>query len=241
MTLGRGFDKLMRKTGRLVGTGKWMLKSVTGTEEESLKAEAVLGRYMASEIERDVPTDPDRDMQDRVTKTGEKLIECLKGNRRIYRFTIIKAGPPNAFALPGGHIYITRSLIDLCEQDENEIAFVLGHEIGHIIRGHVLDRFITKSTIGMIGRLGSTGSVAGNLLKNMLSNLVSSAYSQDQELEADRFGAAIMRYAGYEEVGVVRFFERMKKIENAKPEWKQYFSSHPENDIRKNQLIRSQA
>ena len=213
-----------------------MLQSVAGTEEESLKAEAVLGRYMAAEMEREIPVDPDETIQESVRSTGNKLLDCLKRRQRKYRFTVVLAGPPNAFALPGGHIYITRSLIDLCEEDIDEIAFVLGHEIGHVVRQHVLDRFITKSTIGMIGRLGSAGGVAGGLLKNMLSNLVSSAYSQDQELEADRFGAAIMHCAGYDKAAAARFMERMKKIRNANASWKQYFSTHPDHTIRIRQL-----
>ena len=239
--MGRGFEKFMRKTGRLVGTGKWMLQSVAGTEKESLKAEAVLGRYMTAEIERDIPLDSDKDMQERTRRTGEKLIKCLTKKQRNYRFNVIQADPPNAFALPGGHIYITRSLIDLCEEDENEIAFILGHEIGHIVRQHVLDRFITKSTIDMIGRLGNAGGIAGSLLKNMLTNLVSSAYSQDQELEADRFGATIMRYAGYDESAAARFMERMKQIGSDKPSWKQYFSTHPDHQLRKKQLEKKSA
>ena len=210
--MGRVFDKFMRKTGRLVGTGKWMMQSVAGSEEDALKAEAVLGRYMAAEIDNDIPADPDEHMQERIRSTGDKLVARLKKNQRRFRFKIIMAGPPNAFALPGGHIYITRSLIDLCEEDADEIAFVLGHEIGHVVRQHVLDRFITKSTIGMIGRLGAAGGVAGSLVKNMLSSLVSSAYNQDQELEADRFGAAIMRSAGYDDTAAVRFMNFHKDL-----------------------------
>ena len=226
------FQDLMRKTGRFVGTSKWVLKSVIGTEEESLKAEAVLGRCMAVEIETEYALDPDKQLQDLIHELGGRLIACLVKNPRSYHFKVITMQAPQAFALPGGTIYIARSLIDLCESDTDELAFVLGHEIGHVVRRHVLNRTITRSSLKLIHRLGSGTGLTADFVKRILSNLLSSAYSQDQELEADRFGATIMRYAGYDPDAAVRFMHRMDRIRGSGGARQQYFATHPDYELR---------
>ena len=139
---------------------------------------------------------------------------------------------PNAFAMPGGYIYITQSLVHLCEKNHDELAFVLGHEIGHVVRKHVLNRFITKSTIGMLGHMTPGTGVAGNVIKTLLSNLLSSSYSQDQELEADDFGIRLMCYARYNPTAAEGFMQRLKKVKKEQGTWETYFSTHPEYDLR---------
>ncbi|MCJ8191757.1 M48 family metalloprotease [Sphingomicrobium aestuariivivum] len=124
-----------------------------------------------------------------------------------YRFTTLNAPVENAFAVPGGRIYVTRELLGLME-DEAELAFVLGHEVGHIAADHSQARQARAQRNSILGVLGAiAGSVIGgdaglgNLLAQgaqQYATLNTLSYSRDQEYESDTLGVGYMTAAGYD-------------------------------------------
>ncbi len=232
--MGAIFDKILEKTTKSVAKGRWLFKSLSGTEEERLEAEYVLGLHLAKEVISHIGIEKDSAQSNSVNKIGNKLSARLTDKRRKFHFITLNSEENNAFALPGGFIFATKSLIKLCEFNENEIAFALGHEMGHVIKGHALDRMIANSAFGLISNFGPGRGVVGQVSRRAISKLLYSSYSQDQELEADTFGVGIMDAARYEPHASVNF---MKRLENAsrkqnEPGIKKYFSSHPEYKMR---------
>ncbi len=227
-------DALFRKAGRTYGTARWVFKSLAGTEEEAIEAEYALGANLAREILAQLPVDNDPAKAETIRNTGERLTERLRQKQRRFNFYILNTPEINAFALPGGFILITGLLLDFCEMNEAEIAFVLGHEMGHVVKGHALDRMVANSLIGVVANLGPGRGVAGGLARKTLAKLLYSTYSQDQELEADLFGVRIIDAAGYNPKAAVSFMQRLKarRQDTNASKLEKYFSSHPEHAAR---------
>ncbi|MCM8556376.1 M48 family metalloprotease [Sphingomicrobium sediminis] len=122
-----------------------------------------------------------------------------------YRFTVLNSPVENAFAIPGGHVYITRELMGLME-DEAELAFVLGHEVGHIAADHSSTRQARAQNNSILGVLGAiVGSVVGGDVGGLLAQgaqqyaqLNTLSYSRDQEYESDTLGIGYMAASGYD-------------------------------------------
>ncbi len=227
-------DKLARKTARTFNTTRWVFKSLAGTEEESIEAEYVLGGVLASEIVHQIPVIEGGQPVDLINEIGGNLYNRLTDKRRKFNFSVLKSAEVNAFTLPGGFVFVTHRLIEFCQSDADEIAFVLGHEMGHVVRGHALDRMIANSALKFIANLWPVRSPAGQLSKQVLAKMLSGSYSQDQELEADTFGVGIMDAAHYNPQSAARFMQRIKTIpkENTGSIFGKYFASHPEGEIR---------
>jgi len=103
---------------------------------------------------------------------------------------------PNAFALPGGHVFVTRSILYLCCRQPDQTAFVLAHEMAHIVRGHAMNRMMTHSAVNLAAGLAATRSVIGAWAKQVGVSAIQSAYSRDQEFEADHMAVLLIKAAG---------------------------------------------
>jgi predicted Zn-dependent protease len=140
-----------------------------------------------------------------VEGVGRRMAGLSGVNPGSYRFTTLNSAVENAFATPGGYIYITRQLMGLMN-DEAELAFVLGHEVGHVAANHAQARqsAATRNSIG--GILGAVlGSVIGGGLGNAISQLAQQGsqvatlrFSRAQEYESDRLGIAYLTRGGYD-------------------------------------------
>jgi predicted Zn-dependent protease len=119
----------------------------------------------------------------------------------------------------------------LCRADKDEIAFVLAHEMVHAIRGHVMERMISNSAIAAASRAAPIRDVLSACLREAGAKFLESAYSQDQELEADKLGVHLVTAAGYDPRGSVRFFSRLAKSSD-QSNLGSYFSSHPSCKVR---------
>jgi predicted Zn-dependent protease len=232
--MGKLLEHLFRKAGRTYGTTKWVFTALAGTEEEAIEAEYALGAYLAKEIREQFEVVDDSAKDELIRTIGGNLSDRLTNQKRQFHFYILNSPEVNAFALPGGFIFITRLLLNFCESDKNEIAFVLGHEMGHVVKGHALDRMVANSLIGVISKLGPGSGVVGGLTKQTLAKLLYSTYSQDQELEADLFGIRISDAARYDPNAAVSFMQRMQKVRSEKDGFllDKYFSSHPQHAVR---------
>jgi predicted Zn-dependent protease len=169
-----------------------------------------------------------------LSETGSRLSACVANKLRKFSFEAIKGTEANAFALPGGFIFVTRPLLELCGPNESEIAFIFAHEMAHVIRGHAINRIITNSAITVGSKAIKIRGPLTDWLQRAGAELLQSAYSRDMELEADTLGARLLAAAGYDPSGAVKLLSRLAKLSRARDQFKigNYFSSHPAFDVR---------
>lgn len=132
-----------------------------------------------------------------------------------YSFFVVNDDKINAFALPGGYIYITRGLIALAD-DESEMAAVLAHEIGHVTARHSAQRYskamaanLGLAVLGIVGSAAGVPSGAGSLA-SLGAQLYLQSYSREQELEADVLGIRYLTRGGYDARAMTRFFHKLE-------------------------------
>jgi predicted Zn-dependent protease len=202
---------------------------MTGSEADAIKLENQVGRDLAKEIWKQLEPYHEEKTKHIHHQIGPRLAECVANRFRTFNFETVKGAEPNAFALPGGFIFVTGSLVELCNGDDDELAFILGHEMAHVIRGHAMKRIISNSAINIASRsVSNRGRLAGWIQKVGVQFL-ESAYSQDLESEADKLGVLLTDAAGYNPEGSVRLLRRLAELNHSKSQagLGSYFSSHP--------------
>jgi len=145
-----------------------------------------------------------------VATIGGRLAAVSETPSLGFTFTLLNSPIVNAFAVPGGYVYISRGLMLLAE-DEAELAGVLGHEIGHVVARHSAQRR-SRAMLAQLGA-GLLGAVVGgeaSQLAGSVAGLYLQSYSRDQELEADMLGIRYLRRAGYDANGMTSFLEKMR-------------------------------
>ncbi len=186
--------------------------------------------YIPSAIAENEGLYPDEEVQSYVRELGMKLAS-LAPRKLPYRFFVVNSSTQNAFALPGGPVFITRGLLLMLE-NESELVAVLGHELGHTNKRHharYLEKVLGLSlllrvTTALIG----DGSLSSQLLvqaANIGASLLALKFSRDQEREADAFGVEIVSRAGYDPEGFIGVFEKFKEIQKERPP--AWLSTHP--------------
>jgi len=196
----------------------------------------------------------DEAVQAYVQSVGERLAAVSHRKDLIYRFTVLDSPVINAFALPGGYIYITRGLMAYLNS-EAELAAVLGHEIGHVTARHG----VRQQSAAQAANLGYTlGSILFPQLRggpsqeifNILGGALLSGYGREHELQSDGLGAEYLARSGYEPqamLDVIRVLKAQETFAAAQAkkqgrEFKGYhglFASHPDNDTRLQEVIAS--
>jgi Zn-dependent protease with chaperone function len=130
-------------------------------------------------------------------------------------------------ALPGGFVFISHSLVDLCERRPEELAFVIGHEMGHVIRGHAWDRMVNQTMLNAASVVILRAGVLGGWLRNSGMKLLQSAYARDCELEADELGLRLASAARFAPGGAIALLRRIERLAADPASLGQYFASHP--------------
>ena len=228
------FFRLGRKAGASARKGRWIWSSLTGTESEALEAEYRAGRDLARDFDRETPFEDDLRSRELLAEITGRLCRRLTNKQRRWRIAPIRADEPGAFALPGGFVYVTRPLLEFCDFDRDEIACVVGHEMGHVVHGHAMERITGQLLTSAASRVARIpGGILSQGILTAGVKLLHSAYSRDQELDADEFGARLAAAAGYDPRGAIRAFERLRGLEadGALP-LAEYFSSHPPMAVR---------
>jgi len=223
------FFKLGREARSQLRKGRWVWSSLTAGERERLEAEYEAGRDLARQFDRNAVFDRDDQVDELLSEITERLTGRLKNKQRRWRVLATTTDEPGAFALPGGFLYVTRSLLELCRFDPDEIACIVGHEMGHVVRGHAMERMtgqLLTSAASRMARIPASPLAQWGLAAGI--NLIQSAYSRDQELDADAFGARLAGAAGYDPRGAVRAFERLQSVvRGSDVPLAEYFASHP--------------
>jgi predicted Zn-dependent protease len=222
------------KSRRPVRQAKWVWSSFTGTEDEAIRAEREYGaectRALAAQFRGKVAPED----QEFVNEIGYKLAGAVKDRRREFCFTVAGAAQANAYALPGGFIFVTGALLDLCNHNESEIAFILGHEIGHVLRNHARDHFAADAILKAVSlRMPAAGP--------MLQNVARKGYSRMQELEADQEAIKLTAAAGFDVRASVSALKRLSRAAPDPSGLAEYISSHPTISERVRELEKSLA
>ncbi|UCH12821.1 MAG: M48 family metalloprotease [Candidatus Omnitrophota bacterium] len=186
-------------------------------------------KSIAVRIEEKVGLDEDATLQEKVDIIGQKLAAVCDRKDIVYTFKVLKPDKVNAFTLADGHIYIYRGLIDKFKSDD-EIAAVLGHEIGHIVAGHHKKRRRTGiiANIFRIVAVGGADTIRDKININNAINELTLSYSREEEIEADEFSVTYLKRAGFNPEAAISMIEVLIKSELEGPiRPKRRWRTHP--------------
>ncbi|MBN2466812.1 MAG: M48 family metalloprotease [Deltaproteobacteria bacterium] len=172
----------------------------------------------------------DTDLQKYVNQIGQKIVQVCDRIYLQYQFQVIDSPVLNAFALPGGYIYVTRGLLAEL-QNEAQLASVLGHEIGHVCARHSAVQLsetlgyqlVTLAALAAGPNAGEVLTVAASLTQTMMLG-----YSRDREFQADAMGLKYMYKAGYDPKEVSGFLSQLAKKSQGPGGYGVYSSTHPD-------------
>jgi len=218
---------LGHKVVPVVRKSKWVWDGLAGTEEEALRAEVALGAELAAELRATLPPAQYEAAARQPVELCRRLSACVRDKRRTFRCFVFRDQFPNAMALPGGYIFISQSLLELCERREDEMAFVIGHEMAHVIRKHAWDRMLNDSLLRAASVATARVGRLGGWLQQQGLVLLRSAHSRDQETEADELGLRLAAAAGFAPEGAAAVLRRIQRLGQDATGLGPYFSSHP--------------
>jgi len=178
---------------------------------------------------------PDQRYRDHVTAVGRQLVQSSAAKETEWQFDfhlLEDQQTINAFALPGGPVFITAALYGRLET-EGQLAGVLGHEIGHVIARHGAQRIAKEElTQGLTGAVVvASGDARAAQVAQMVGQMVNMKYGRDDELESDKLGVRFMVDAGYDPTAMIRVMEILRDAGGggSQPE---FFSTHPDPENR---------
>lgn len=195
--------------------------------------EIELGREAAAMMEEDLQLLEDEEVSAYVTRLGNALASRSGRADLAYTFRVVDTAEINAFALPGGFIYVHRGLIEAAE-NESELAGVLGHEIGHVVARHGVDQMrraqIANLGLGVLGSLlgGGRAAEVGGMAADLVASGTFMKFSRDAEREADQLGVRNLADGGHAPRGMITFFEKLGALRESDPNAvDRFFASHP--------------
>lgn len=200
----------------------------------SVSDEIQLGRDTQVEVRRSVPEVSDPVVRAYVTEVGARLVQHAGGAAYPYSFSTADAREVNAFALPGGPIWIHRGILEIAD-DEAQVAGVLAHEIAHVAGRHTakqVSRSVWASgALAVLATLGDDGGWRGAALalgSSIAAGAALLTYSRRDERAADREGVRILRAAGYDPRGLLEFMQRLDgDLQSTPGAMAQFFATHP--------------
>jgi len=222
-------------------TGKENLSFIS--EEKEVK----LGKKFARQVEREFEIIKDPHLRDPVNRVGYNLVKSCDRKEIVYHFNVIDKmknakndennESPNAFALPGGYIYINKMLLDMLQSDD-EIAAVLAHELSHIVLRHNILKLQESIGIQALMVILGTNAPDARTAKNSRIALIllSLAYSKEREFEADRLALKYMQKTGYNPNAMITLLKKLQKFQFASPIRRYYLKTHPYLDERIEQV-----
>jgi predicted Zn-dependent protease len=214
---------------RLLDVGKNVRQAAGGIDE---KEEIELGRDMAARLLGAAPLVANEGLQRYVNNVGRWLASQTERPELPWRFGVLEAPQLNAFATPGGHIFITRGLVERM-RNEAELAGVLAHEIGHVLKKHHLQAMqksaqleLANTAITTFSRRDASAQKRDRLL-SAGSELFARGLDKSDELEADRLGVVIAARAGYDAYGLPAVLQTLQAMNPADSGLALMFKTHP--------------
>jgi len=245
----------------LAGCGSAVVNPVTGQAERSVMSEqdeVTQGAQAHQQVLQEYGVVKDARVQTYVNNLGQRLAKLSHRDQLQWHFTVLDSPEINAFALPGGYVYVTRGIMAYL-QSEAELAGVIGHEIGHVTARHGAQRATRQQDAGL-GVLAATvlgavlesqgisgaGRLASDVSQTAAAGYIAS-YGRDQELQADTLGAEYLARNAYNPRNMIRVIAVLKDQERfaadqaraagrAVPTGNSWLASHPSNDQRLQQI-----
>jgi beta-barrel assembly-enhancing protease len=197
----------------------------------SQQEEIRLGRQYAAEINRELPLVDDPVANRYINLIGDRI--ARQGGRNLdYTFYIVDTDEVNAFAVPGGFVYVNRGLIEAAD-NLSELAGVLGHEIGHVEERHSIEQIerMQRANLGLSMAYILLGRTPGALEQagiQVAGAAIFAGFSRAAENEADEIAVHLLARAGIDPMGLVTFFEKLLADRQRRPSVvEQWFSTHP--------------
>ncbi len=216
-------------------TGRPQLVLTSQAEEERI------GEQAAAEVERSVGIVAAPELGAYVRAIGRRLAAHVpEGAPRAREFRVVDLAEPNAFALPGGHVFVSRGLLELANS-EDELAGVLAHEIAHVAARHSANQAAVAAPLRVVAGIGALaagivspalGAVVGSV-GEVTGDLVLAPHSRSQEREADELGQRLVAAAGWDPAGLARLLATLGREERlAGGSGGGFLSTHPATEER---------
>jgi predicted Zn-dependent protease len=210
-----------------------MSVAVSAIQLISVADEITIGKQAQAKVRSETPRVTDGPSNAYLTAIGRKLASHAKGERYPYAFSVANYREINAFALPGGPVWVNRGAIQAAGT-ESQLAGILAHEIAHISQRHAAaqlsNEMVTNLGLSLFGALlgNAGGAAAANIAARYVASGAFLKFSRDDEQEADRVGVGIMRRAGWDPHGMIELMESIREQEKRDPSSVEiFFSNHP--------------
>jgi predicted Zn-dependent protease len=196
----------------------------------SSQQDVEIGRRVSEEAERKLKIIHDSEISSYITTLGRRLASRARGERYPYQFKVVNDKAINAFALPGGFLYINRGIFANAD-NEAQLAGVMAHEISHVVLRHGTNQmsktYAAQAPLAVVGGVlgGSIGGVLAQTGASFAANSVLLKFSRDAERQADLMGTQILYDAGYDPRAMPQFFEKIEA--EAGSRGADFFSDHP--------------
>lgn len=217
---------------------KDILKNVDAINQQLLNITALsdeeenqIGKDLDAKISREFKAGKEKKFD--VKKIFNLIKKKLSRNKINYRYSVVEVNDVNAFAIAGGKIFICTELLKFLD-NEDELAFVIAHELAHIELKHCIKRVQYAAIASGVDPLIGT-------LVQVAYSIYSTPFSKYEEFEADELGVKLMQKAGYNKKGAISFFEKLKALEqqygvDKRDELNDFISSHPTSEERKERI-----
>lgn len=221
--------------GRIFGAGKDLATAASGMDE---KEEVAVGREIAGRTLGAAPLVPDPALQAYVNRVGRWVASQTERPDLPWHFGVIDTLSVNAFAAPGGYVLITRGLYEMLDS-EAQLAGVLGHEIGHIVKRHHISVMQKSALVSAGSQLAQARTDRGALVNNLIgtgAEVMARGLDKSAEFEADQLGIVLAARAGYSPYGLIEVLHKLAARSAEDSSLSLLFKTHPHPDERLQQL-----
>jgi predicted Zn-dependent protease len=200
----------------------------------SEQQELEMGAQFATELDKELSYIDDPQIAGYIDRLGQSIARVSQRNQIAYRFRVVNTDEVNAFAVPGGYLFVNRGLIEAADT-ESELAGVLGHEIGHVVGRHsarqITQRYGLSAIAGVL--LGQNPSMLAQMTAQIAATGAILSYGRDMESEADTYGVQELYDAGIDPSGLATFFDKLEEMHGSGGgKLEQFFSTHPDPGAR---------
>ena len=222
-----GLSGAMRRAQQ-VADAKQKLDDLTFSDEE----ERTIGADVSQKVRQRFGVVQDPAIHRYVTLVGLTVAKASEKPDLPWTFIVLDTDGVNAFASPGGFVHITRGALGLI-QNEAELAGVLGHEVGHVVRRHTINALRKGAAVKMGTQAASNrASFLGAVADRVYADILENAYDRGDELDADRLGVELPARAGYAPTALGAFLQRLDDRNKDQAERNGLFASHPDTKAR---------
>lgn len=197
----------------------------------SIEDEWRLGEQLSQDVERQVRLSNDAALNQYVANMGQRIVAQAPApfNQLPWRFHVVEDPAINAFAIPGGHVYVNTGLIANAD-NAAELAGVMAHEISHVTARHSTEQITRQYGLSILAGLvlGQDPGQLAQIAAQIVAGGALARFSREAEEEADALGIRAMAAAGYNPIGMATMFEELLEHQQSQPgRVEQFFSTHP--------------